>query len=180
MYIPIPKVYTILFSWDLKNQKVGPKKWPTTHHQNKKKVSALKSEILIKYKRVNQMDPTRETLRLFASQGDKLFYSWKTTVKNRLCTFLRPHKRILTGWTARENRPTFTIFIWKYYTVTRNQVMISEIIPPLFWTFYSYTKGGIIHWEILRHSVFFHKNDFWSFVEVGKKREGGLVGLGGN
>ena len=36
-----------------------------------KKVSALKSEILIKYKRVNQMDPTRETLRLFASQGEK-------------------------------------------------------------------------------------------------------------
>ena len=36
-----------------------------------KKVSALKSDVLIKYKRVNQMDPTRETLRSFASQGDK-------------------------------------------------------------------------------------------------------------
>ena len=35
-------------------------------------ISALKSEILIYYKRVNQMDPTRETLRLFASQGDNL------------------------------------------------------------------------------------------------------------
>ena len=44
------------------------------HHQNKKKVSALKSEILIKYKRVNQMDLTRETQRLFASQGDKTIY----------------------------------------------------------------------------------------------------------
>ena len=43
---------------------------------NKKIISALKSEILIKYKRVNQMDPTREALRLFASQGDNYSLSY--------------------------------------------------------------------------------------------------------
>ena len=48
----IPKLFTILISRDLKNQKVGLHPPPTTHHQNKKKVSALKSEILIKYKRI--------------------------------------------------------------------------------------------------------------------------------
>ena len=73
--IYIPKVYTILLSSDLKTKKV---RHPHPHpHQNKIKVSALKNEILIKYKRVNQMDPTRETLRLFASQGDKLHLSVK-------------------------------------------------------------------------------------------------------
>ena len=65
--IYIPKLYTILLSSDLKTKKV-----PHPHpHPNKKKISAFNSEILIKYKRVNQMDPTRETLRLIASQGDK-------------------------------------------------------------------------------------------------------------
>ena len=39
-------------SRDLKNQKVVPHPPSTTDHQNKKKVSALKSEILIKYKRI--------------------------------------------------------------------------------------------------------------------------------
>ena len=73
--IYIPKVYTILLSSDLKTKKVRhPHLQPHPHpHQNKIKVSALKNEILIKYKRVNQMDPTRKTLRLFASQGDNLY-----------------------------------------------------------------------------------------------------------
>ena len=50
-----PKVYTILISRDLKNQKVVIHPPPTIHHQNRKKGSALKIQILIKYK--NQMDP---------------------------------------------------------------------------------------------------------------------------
>ena len=53
------------------------------HPLNMKKVSALKSEILIKYKKVNQMDPTRETLRLFASQGDKNKIIKKTFSKGK-------------------------------------------------------------------------------------------------
>ena len=48
------KVYTILISRDLKNKKVVPTNHPppSTHHQNKKKVFALKIQILIKYKRI--------------------------------------------------------------------------------------------------------------------------------
>ena len=50
-YTPIPKVYTLLLSRDLKNKKVGPR--PTLHPPlNKTKISGIKSEILIKYKRI--------------------------------------------------------------------------------------------------------------------------------
>ena len=55
IYIPIPKLYTILLSSDLKTKKVYHP------HPNNKKVSVLKNETLIKQKRVNQIDPTRET-----------------------------------------------------------------------------------------------------------------------
>ena len=37
---------------------------PTTTHQNKKKVSALKSEILIKYKRIKWTPSCKATLLL--------------------------------------------------------------------------------------------------------------------
>ena len=79
IYIYTLTIYHIIIN-RFKEPKSGPP--PTTHHQNKKKVFALKSEILIKYKRVNQMDPTRETLRLFASQEDK--------VTDKKCRFWGP------------------------------------------------------------------------------------------
>ena len=59
----IPKLFTILISRDLKNQKVGLHP-PPTIHQNKKKVSALKSEILIKYKRIKWTPSCKATLLL--------------------------------------------------------------------------------------------------------------------
>ena len=59
-----PKVYTILISRDLKNQKVGINPPPTIHHQNKKKVSAFKSEILIKYKRIKWTPSCKASLLL--------------------------------------------------------------------------------------------------------------------
>ena len=51
----------------------GPKSWhppttdhppPTTHHQNKKKVSALKIQILIKYKRIKWTPSCKAALLL--------------------------------------------------------------------------------------------------------------------
>ena len=49
------------------NQKVVLHPPSSTHHQNKKKVSVLKSEILIKYK--NQMDPCNENATLIRLSG---------------------------------------------------------------------------------------------------------------
>ena len=54
-----PKVYTILISRDLKNQKMVP-----TDHQNKKKVSVLKIQILIKYKRMKSTPSSKATILL--------------------------------------------------------------------------------------------------------------------
>ena len=59
-----PKVYTILISRDFKNQKVVILPPSTTDHQNKKKVSALKSEILIKYKRIKWTPSCKASLLL--------------------------------------------------------------------------------------------------------------------
>ena len=59
------KVYAILISSDLKNQKVVIHQPPTIHHPpNKKKVSALKSEILIKYKRIKWTPSCKASLLL--------------------------------------------------------------------------------------------------------------------
>ena len=61
------KIYSILISRDLKNQKVGPhppSTTPTTHHQNEKKVSVIKSGILIKYKRINWTPSCKASLLL--------------------------------------------------------------------------------------------------------------------
>ena len=46
IYISIPKLYLVLLSRDLKDQKVAP------HPLNKTKISGVESEILIKYKRI--------------------------------------------------------------------------------------------------------------------------------
>ena len=63
-----PKVYTISISRDLKNQKVAIHPPPTTDHppstKIKKKVSALKSKILIKYKRIKWTPSCKATLLL--------------------------------------------------------------------------------------------------------------------
>ena len=59
----ISKVYNILISRDLKNQKVDP-----IHHPHRppkyKEVSALKSEILIKYMRIKWTPSYRASLLL--------------------------------------------------------------------------------------------------------------------
>ena len=60
----ISKVYTILISRDLKNQKVVPHPPPPSDHQNKKEVTALKSEILIKYKRIKWTPSCKASLLL--------------------------------------------------------------------------------------------------------------------
>jgi len=66
IYIPIPKLYTILLSRDLKTKKVRhphPHQHQHQHQQNKKKVSGYKSEILIKYKRI-KWTPSRKASHL--------------------------------------------------------------------------------------------------------------------
>ena len=63
-----PKVYTILISRDLKNQKVVLHPPPTTDHQNKKKGSVIKSEILIKYKRIKWTPSCKASLLLPGGQ----------------------------------------------------------------------------------------------------------------
>ena len=69
-YISITLLYTILLSRDLKNQKVGHHPPPTIHHPlNKTKISALKIQILIKYKRIKWTP--RVMASLLSSQGDK-------------------------------------------------------------------------------------------------------------
>ena len=61
------KLYTILFSRDLKTKKV---RHPHPHpHQNKTKVFGVESEILIKYKRIKWTPRVKASL-LF-SQGEK-------------------------------------------------------------------------------------------------------------
>ena len=64
IYTYILKVYTILLLRDLKNPNVAPHPPPTTDHQNKKKVSALKIQILIKYKRIKWTPSCKASLLL--------------------------------------------------------------------------------------------------------------------
>ena len=64
-----PKVYTIFISRDLKNQKVVHHPPSTIHHppptiKITKKVSVIKSGILIKYKRINWTPSCKASLLL--------------------------------------------------------------------------------------------------------------------
>ena len=62
----------MLLSRDLKNQKVALHSPPT--HQNKKKISIIKSGILIKYKRINWTPSCKAPLLLPGGKfGDFLF-----------------------------------------------------------------------------------------------------------
>ena len=63
IYIPIPELYTILLSRDLKTKKVHHPHPHPHPHPNKKKVSALKIQILIKYKRI-KWTPSRKASHL--------------------------------------------------------------------------------------------------------------------
>ena len=74
VYIPIPKLYTILFYTILFPSDLMTKKVPHPHphphpHPNKKKVFGVESEILIKYKRIKWTLAVR--LRTY-SQGENL------------------------------------------------------------------------------------------------------------
>ena len=71
-------------SRDLKNPKVVPHPLPTTDHQNKKKVSALKSEILIKYKRIKWTLAVR--LRSLGSGWVATFWFFKSLDINMVYT----------------------------------------------------------------------------------------------
>ena len=61
MYIYTQSIYHIIIKW-FKEPKSGAP--PTTHHQNKKKVSGVKSEILIKYKRIKSTPSRKASLLL--------------------------------------------------------------------------------------------------------------------
>ena len=62
MCIYIPKLNSLLLSKDLKDQKVVIHPPSTIHHQNKKKVSVIKSEILIKFKRIKSTPSCKASL----------------------------------------------------------------------------------------------------------------------
>ena len=67
------KVNTILLSRDLKTKKVRHHPHPHPHpHQNKKIIFGVKSEILIKYKRI-KWTPSRKASHLLP--GDKILYT---------------------------------------------------------------------------------------------------------
>ena len=64
IYTPMSKLYTILFSRDLKAKKVRhPRPHPHQHPQNQTKIFGVKSEILIKDKRI-KWTPSRKALHL--------------------------------------------------------------------------------------------------------------------
>ena len=58
----------MILSRDLKKQKVGHHPPSTIHHPNKKKISGVESEILIKYKRIKWTPIGKASL--LSSQGD--------------------------------------------------------------------------------------------------------------
>ena len=66
IYTPMSKLYTILFSRDLKTKKVRhphSHPHPHPHHRNKTKIFGVKSEMLIKDKRI-KWNPSRKALHL--------------------------------------------------------------------------------------------------------------------